>query len=130
LLNGVIDEVRVFNRALSDAEIQTDFQQTPDFSANVLAKVPKGTTQFIATISWQGTGSINATIITPAQTYTEDIVPVYQKTSYSTSNGLSTMLNIKRLSVSVTALPSDQNWNVTLTLDSTTTYQITVEVQK
>ena len=128
--NGAIDEVQIYNRALSASEVQSDFQQSPDFSTNLLAKVPKGTTQVIITLSWQGTGSINATIISPSQTYTEDMIPVYQKTTYSTSGGMSSMLNIKRLSVSVTALPSDQNWNVTLTFDNLVPYQITVEVQK
>jgi hypothetical protein len=128
--NGVIDEVRIYNRDLSAAEIQQDFQNGPDFSSNLLAKVPMGTTQVITTLSWQGTGSINVTIVSPSQTYTESMVPVYQKTTYSTSGGTSSMLNIKRLSVSVNALPSDQNWNVTLTFDNPVPYQITVEVQK
>ena len=89
-----------------------------------------GTTQVITTLSWQGTASINATIISPSQTYTESTQPVYQKTTYSTSDGTSNMLNIKRLSVSIDALPSDQNWNITLTFDNPVPYQITVEVQK
>jgi hypothetical protein len=127
---GAIDEVRIYNRALSAADIQTDFQQGPDFSSNVLVKVPQGTTQVITTLSWQGTTSINATIVSPSQTYTESMIPMYQKTTYSTSEGISSMLNIKRLSVSVNALPSDQNWNVTLTFDNPVPYQITVEVQK
>jgi hypothetical protein len=55
---------------------------------------------------------------------------VYQKTAYSTSGGISSMLNIKRLSVSVNALPSDQNWNVVLTFDNLVDYQLAVEVQK
>lgn len=52
-------------------------------------------------------GSINVTIESPLKNYTEDIVPVYQKTVYSSSSG--DMLNIKRLSVSVAALSSDEN---------------------
>ncbi len=128
--NGVIDETHIYNRALSITEIQTDFQKDPDFSANVLAKVPKGTTQVIITLSWQGSGSINATIVSPSQTYTEDIIPVYCKTSYTTTDGTSGMLNIKRLLVSVNALSTDQNWNVRLTNDGINDYQISVEVQK
>jgi len=128
--NDAIDEARIYNRALSAAEIQADFQKSPDFSSKLLAKVPKGTTQVITTLSWQGVGSINATIISPSQTYTEDMIPVYQKTTYSTTGGTYSMLNIKRLSVSVNALPSDQSWNVTLTFDNADAYQITVEVQK
>ena len=89
-----------------------------------------GTTQVITTLSWQGTASINATIVSPSQTYTESTMPVYQKTTYSTSDGTSNMLNIKRISVSVNALPSDQNWNINLTFDNPVPYQITVEVQK
>ncbi|MGA3059164.1 MAG: hypothetical protein ABSD92_02220 [Candidatus Bathyarchaeia archaeon] len=44
----------------------------------------------------------------------------YQKTTYSTTGGgpLS-MLNIKRASVSISALPSAQSWNITLTYDNT-----------
>jgi hypothetical protein len=129
-MNGTIDEVRVYNRALSATEIQADFQIGPDFSLNVLAKVPQGTTQVITTLSWQGTGSINVTIVSPSQNYTESTLPEYQKTTYSTSSGTTSMLNIKRLSVSVNAISSDQNWYVVLTFDSVTAYQITVEVQK
>jgi hypothetical protein len=128
--NGVIDEVRMYNRALSATEIQADYSIGPDFSANVLAKVPQGTTQVITTLSWQGTGNIGVTIVSPSQEYTENILPVYQKSSYSTTNGITSMLNIKRLSVSVSALPSDQNWNMVLTLDKVDNYQITVEIQK
>jgi hypothetical protein len=127
---GIIDEVRVYNRALSATEIQADFQKSPDFSSNLLAKVPKGATQVITTLSWQGVGSINVTIVSPSQNYTENIIPVYQKTVYSTSGGTSTMLNIKRLSVSISALSSDENWYVSLALDNVDAYQITVEVQK
>lgn len=126
---GLVDEVRVYNRAHSASEIQADFQN-PDFATQFLAKVPQGTTQVITTLSWQGTASINVTIVSPSQTYTESMVPMYQKTTYSTSDGISSMLNIKRLSVSVNALPTDQNWNVTLTFDNPVPYQITVEVQK
>jgi len=127
---GIIDEVRIYNRALSAAEIQADFQKSPDFSSKLLAKVPKGATQVITTLSWQGIGSINITAESPSKNYTEDIVPVYQKTVYSTSGGTSSMLNIKRLSVSVNALSSDENWYVVLKSDDVDAYQITVEVQK
>ena len=130
-LNGIIDEVQIYNRALSPAEILTYFQNSPDFSSYLLAKVPMGTTQVIATLSWQGTGSINATIISPAQNYSESTVPVYQKTVYSTSGGVSSMLNIKRLSISVNALATDQNWYVMLTYDNTVSaYQLSIETQK
>jgi hypothetical protein len=128
---GYIDEVQVYNRALSPTEIQTDFKQSPDFSPYLLANVPQGTTQVITTLSWQGTGNINVTITTPSQTYTESMMSEYQKTTYSTTGGgpLS-MLNIKRLSISVTALPSTQSWNITLTYDNTVSaYQISVETQ-
>jgi hypothetical protein len=128
--NGTIDEARIYNRALSAAEIQADFNIGPDFSANLLAKVPQGTTQVITTLSWQGTGSINVTIVSPSQNYTESMLPEYQKSVYSTSSGPASMLNIKRLSVSVTALSSDQNWYVVLTFNNVDGYQITVEVQK
>jgi hypothetical protein len=128
--DGIIDEVRIYNFVLSQAEIQNDFNIGPDFSANVLAKVPQGTTQVITTLTWQGTGNINVTIVSPSQNYTENLLPEYQKSSYSTSNGITSMLNIKRLSVSVTALSSDQNWYMVLTLDKVDAYQITVEVQK
>jgi hypothetical protein len=128
--NGTIDEARVYNRALSASEIQADFQGGPNNSVNILAKVPQGTTQVITTLSWQGTGNINVTIISPSQTYTESMLPEYQKTTYSTSGGLTSMLNIKRLSVTVNALSSNQNWNITLTLTNANAYQISVEVQK
>jgi len=129
-LNGTIDEARIYNRALSVAEIQADFQKSPDFSSRLQAKVPKGTTQVVTTLSWQGTGSINVTIISPPQNYTEGMMSEYQKTVYSTSGGTSSMLNIKRLSVSVNALSSDENWYIMLTFDNADAYQITVEVQK
>ena len=40
------------------------------------------------------------------------------------------MLNIKRLSISVTALSSDENWTIALELDDVKDYRIAVEVQK
>ncbi len=128
--NGVIDEVRFFNRALSAAEIQTDYQNGPSFASQLTAKIPKGTTQVIATVTWQGAGSVNATITSPSQTYTEDAISVYQKTTYSTTSDTSGMLNIKRLSISVTAVPVDQSWIISLTFDNVAAYQIAVEVQK
>lgn len=127
--NGITDEVQIYNRTLSATEIQTYYQQSPGFSSNLLAKVPKGTTDFIATLSWQGIGSINVTIQSPSQNYTEDMVHVYQKTTYSNSGGTSTMLNIKRLEVSISALASDQNWNIILVTSNVQDYKITVEVQ-
>ena len=126
--NGIIDEVRIYNRALSAAEIQENFQKGPDFSSRLLAKVPKGTTQFIVTLSWQGVGNIGITIESSSKNYTEDMVPVYQKTVYSSSSG--DMLNIKRLAVSVTALSSDENWYIILEFDDVEDYRITVEVQR
>ena len=128
--NGIIDEVRVYNRALSAAEIQESFQKRPNFSSKLLAKVPKGTTQVTATLTWQGIGTINVTMESPSKSYTEDIVPVYQKTVYSTSSGTSDMLNIKRLSISVSALSSDENWYVILEFDDAEDYRITVEIQR
>jgi len=126
---GVIDEVRIYNRVLSAAEIDTLFQKEPDFSSRLLAKVPKGTNQFIVTLSWQGVGSINITTESPSKIYTEENVSsVYQKTSYSSSNG--DMLNIKRLAVSVTALSSDENWYLKLEFNGVEDYRITVEVEK
>jgi len=127
---GVVDEVQIYNRTLSASEILTDFQGSPDLSPKLLANVPKGTTEFIATVSWQGTGSINVTIESPSQTYTEDMIPVYQKTTYSTSDGTSAMLNIKRLDVSIGALASDQSWYVALAFDNVQNYKMTVEIQK
>jgi hypothetical protein len=56
------------------------------------------------------------------------MVPVYQKTVYSSSSG--DMLNIKRLSISVSALSSDENWYVMLEFDDVEDYRITVEAQK
>jgi len=129
--NGIIDEVRIYNRALSQTEINELYQKTPDYSSKLLAKIPKGTTQVIVTAMWQGTGSLNATIIrSSSEIYTEDMLPVYQKTRYSTSGGASEMLNIKRLSISVPALSSDENWYITLDLDNVEEYTITVEIQK
>ena len=128
--SGTIDEVRIYNRTLSAAEIQADYQTNPNLPSSLLAKVPKGTTDFIATLSWQGIGSINVTIQSPSQTYTEDTLPVYEKTTYSVSGGTSTMLNIKRLEVSIAALTSDQNWYIILQASNVQDYKMTVEVQK
>ena len=75
-------------------------------------------------------GSINVTIESPLKSYTEDVVSVYQKTVYFTSGGTSSMLDIKRLSVSVSALSSDENWYVMLEFDDVEDYRITVEAQK
>ena len=75
-------------------------------------------------------GSINVMIESPSKSYTEDIVPVYQKTVYSTSDGTSSMLNIKRLFISVSARSSEENWYVMLEFDDVEDYRITVETQK
>jgi hypothetical protein len=128
-LNGTLEEVQIYNRPLSATEIQGNYQNGPDFSADLLAKVPAGTTQVITTLSWQGSGSINVTIESPSQNYTESMLPEYQKTVYSTSSGIASMLNIKRLSVSVSPLPSNQNWYIVLTFNNVNAYQISVEVQ-
>ena len=128
--NGVIDEAQIYNRVLSAGEIQTNSQKSPDFSSNLLVEVPEGTTQVLTTLSWVGDGSINAEVISPSNTYSEDEIPVYQKTSYYTSSGISSMLNIKRLSVSVPTLLTDQSWYVMLTFDNVDVYQVTIEVQK
>jgi hypothetical protein len=127
--SGVIDEAQIFNRALSATEIQNNYQNSPGFTSQLTATIPKGTTQVITTITWQGTGSITATLTAPSQTYTEDIMSIYQKTTYATSD-TSGMLNIKRLSITLTPLPADQIWAIALTLDSVNAYQISVEVQK
>jgi hypothetical protein len=129
-INAVIDEVQVYNRALNSSEILSDAQKGPDFSTTLSAKIPAGTTSIITTLSWQGTGSINATINSPTQSYQENAIPVYQKTTYSTSNGPVSMLNIKRLSVSCNPLSSDQTWTIVLAIDTPSAYQISVEVQK
>jgi len=128
--SGMIDEVRIHYRELSAVEIREDFQKGPDFSSKILAKTPQGTTHFIVTLTWQGIGSVNAIIESPVETYTEDMVPVYQKTAYSTSGGTSDMLNMKRISVSVTALSSDEDWYITLNLDNVEDYAIAIECQK
>jgi len=125
--DGTIDEVRIYNRALSANEIETLFRRGPDFSSKLVAKVPKGTTQFLATLSWQGVGSIDITVESPSETYTEDMMPVYQKTVYSSGNG--GMLNIKRLVISVTPMLSDEDWYVVLEFDNIEDYMMTVEVQ-
>lgn len=129
-LNGVIDEVQIYSRVLSPAEIQSNSQTSPDFSPYILANVPAGATQVITTLSWQGTGNITVMITTPSQTYTESMMSIYQKTTYSTiGGGPLSMLNIKRLSITVAALSSAQSWNITLTCSSVSAYQIAVETQ-
>jgi hypothetical protein len=129
---GVVDEVKIYNRTLSASEILANFQGTAVLPSTFLAKVPKDTTEFIATVSWQGTESINVTIESPSQNYTEDSasVRVYQKTTYSTYGGTSGMLNIKRVEVSTAALASAQDWYVALAFDNVVDYKITVEIQK
>jgi hypothetical protein len=119
-----------WDSVLAAAEMQEHFQKRLALSSKLLSKVPKGTTQVITTLSWQGVRSINVTIVSPSQNYTENMLPEYQKTVCLTSSGATSMLNIKRLSVSVSALSSDQNWYVMLTFDNVDAYQITVEVQK
>jgi hypothetical protein len=127
---GIIDEVRIYNRALSEDEIQESFQNQPDFSSRLVAKIPKGTTQIIVTASWQGMRSLNVTIDSPSESYTEDDLDIYQKTAYSTNDGSYDMLNIKRLSIVIQALTSNENWNIILNLDEVEDYSITVECQK
>jgi hypothetical protein len=126
---GIVDEVRIYNRALRQDEIQAIFQKKPDFSANLLAKIPKGTTQVFVTLSWQGIGNINVTIDrSPSESYTEDMLPIYQKTVYSSDSG--DMLNIKRLTVAVTSLSSDESWYIELESDQVEDYKMAVEIQK
>jgi hypothetical protein len=122
--------VRIYNRDLSSDEIQNNFAKNPNFVSKLVAKVPKGTTKIITTLSWQGTGSINVTIESPSNQYTEDVMSVYKKTVYSTSNDLSNMLNMKRLSIAITALSVDENWKISLEFDDVNTYQITIEIEK
>jgi len=127
---GVIDEVRIFNRTLSGSEILADYEKDPNFTSEYLAVVPKGTTQVIATIVWQGIETINATLESPSTLYTEENTSVYQKTTYLTSEGMSTASNVKRMSISVTALVSDENWQISLEFENIESYRISVEVQK
>ena len=75
-------------------------------------------------------GSISITVESPSESYTEDIVPVYQKTVYSTTGEETDMLNIKRLSISVSSLSSDENWYIMLEYSDVEDYSITVEIQK
>ena len=126
--SGIIDEVRIYNRTLSADEIGTLFQRGPDFSSMLLAKVPRGTTEFFVTLLWQGHGSIGVTIESPSTIYTEDTVPVYQKTTYA-SGGVSDILNNKRLAISVASLPSEENWYIFLEFDDVEKYRIAFEVQ-
>jgi hypothetical protein len=115
---------------LAAVEMQERLQKRLALSSKLLAKVPKGTTRVITTLSWQGVRSMNVTIVSPSKNYAEDIVPVYQKTVYSTSDGTSSMLNTKHLSISVSALSSDENWYVILEFDDVEDYKITVEIQR
>ena len=118
-------------KLLSATEIQEIYQKSPDFSSKLLAKVPKGTTQVIVTASWQGIGTINVTIQSPSKIYTEsNVSSFYQKNVYSITGNTSEMLNIKRLSVLVSALSSNENWYIVLTFDNIEDYRIIVEVQK
>ena len=64
------------------------------------------------------------------RSYIEDRVLVCQKTVYSASDGTSSMLDIKRLSISVSALSSDENWCVMLEFDDVEDYRITAEAKK
>jgi hypothetical protein len=130
IYKGSIDEISIYTRALLPAEIQTAFQSSQYFSSQITAKIPKGTTQVIITLTWQGEGSINVTTTSPSQSYTEDMIPIYQKTTFSTTSGISAMLNIKRLSISVNATSSDQIWTIGLAFDGVNAYQASVEVQK
>ena len=128
--SGTMDQLQIYNSPLSLAQIQAYYQQIPGFSTNLLVNVPQGMTDFIATLSWQGTGSINVTIQTPSGIYTEiNATDVYQKTTYSVSGGMSTMLNIKRVEVSIGALASAQNWYIVLVTSNVQNYQISAETQ-
>ena len=40
IFEGKIDEVRVYNRDLSVAEIVENFQEKPDLPSNILARIP------------------------------------------------------------------------------------------
>ena len=126
--NGVLDEVRIYNRVLSESEILESFQQNPNFSSKLLAQIPEGASEVIVTLTWQGFGDIEITIDSPTQTYTEDTLPFYQKNSYDGNS--SENLNIKRIPISVSSLASDEDWYITLDIAEVEEYRITVEVQK
>ena len=53
-----------------------------------------------------------------------------RKLSTLSSDGTSSMLDIKRLSISVSALSSDENWYVMLEFDDIEDYKITAEAKK
>jgi hypothetical protein len=127
---GSIDEISIYNRALSSSEILNEFQTGKGRPLQLGARIPKGTTQVITTLTWQGPESINATITSPSQTYSEDgaSVSVYQKSTYSTASD--TTLNIKRISITVSALSADENWAIALTMENSVDYTISVEAQK
>jgi hypothetical protein len=61
----------------------------------------------------------------------EKMMSTYEKTTYSTTgDGPTSLLNIKRLSISITAPTSDQTWIITLAFtNSVSAYQISVETQ-
>lgn len=126
--NLVLDELCIYNRTISATEVQENFEKGLDFSSKHLAKIPKDTTQIIVTVTWQGIGSINVTVESPSKDFTEDSVSTYQKTDYSSNSG--DMLNIKRLSISVTALSSEENWYISLEFDDVEDYRMSIEVQK
>jgi hypothetical protein len=127
---GYVDEVRVYNMSLSQNEISENFATNSDASSIFNAKLTKGTTQIMVTLSWQGTGSLNATINSLSRSYTEDTLPIYQKTVYSSSSGSLNMMNIKRLSISTTALSSDENWQIILNKSNVGEFTIAVEIDK
>ena len=57
------------------------------------------------------------------------MVPVYQKAVYYSSGASQSILNIKRLFISVAALTADENWYFMLEYDGIKDYSLFVEIR-
>jgi hypothetical protein len=101
----------------------------PDFS-RFLVRLPRGSIGITFTISWQGSGNIEISADSPSRTYREDAPNVCVKQTDRSVSGVEALLSVKRVSVPISALSTDEVWHVVLEFYKVEDYSIVVEVQE
>jgi hypothetical protein len=91
--------------------------------------VRTGVAQIVITCVWSGSGDIIISDLTRSVTeiYYESDMNIYEKTTASFEGSATTFLNVKRASLLVNALASQETWILNLGLNDVTSYQVNVE---
>ena len=107
-----------------DVEISASPPLHSAYSLNVRA----GVTQIVITCTWSGSGNITIANLTRSSTeiYYESDMSIYEKTRVSV-DGTTSIFNIKRATLLITAPTSSEIWILYLSLSSVTAYQVSVE---